>query len=197
MQGQQDLSDLQPRTYKLGGSVLEDTYAIMLEKHPESFDVMVYPALSSLHDEIVAVDKPEVTLLDRDERVQSFGDPFVARARIVPQETLSFEVTDSSFFEAFHGASEAIVLMLSTPSVRTFTVIQWLEYISLHSDELVVRTVYVAANNNIGRTTGSQLLHVCYPLNVDLDLTPKEQKIYETFDEKELDELMRDQVGEI
>ena len=196
-----DLQELQetlkPRSYKLGGTVLEDTYSTMLERHPESFDIMVYPALDSLHDEILSVAKPEITLLDRDERVQSFGEPYVARARIVPEENLNFDVTDSSFFEAFHGASEAIVLMLSVPMVKTFSVLQWLEYLSLYNDELVVRTVYIAKNNNIGRTIGAQLLHVCFPLNVNLDTTPTHLDFYEKFDEKELKEIVKDQVGEI
>lgn len=162
--------DLIPRNYKPGGDVLEHTYAVMLAKHPESFDVMVYPALDSTKNEIISVNAPEITLLDRDERLQAFGEPFQARARIVPEESLSFEVVDSAQYEAFHGASEAIHLMLSVPNVRTFSVIQWLEYLDRSNTETVIRTVYVAATRNIGRTTLAQFLHICLPLPVKLTL---------------------------
>ncbi len=173
------MNNLIPRNYKPGGDVLEHTYAVMLAKHPESFDVMVYPALDSTKNEILAVNAPEITLLDRDERLQAFGEPFQARARIVPEESLSFDVVDSAQFEAFHGASEAINLMLSVPSVRTFSVIQWLEYLDLSNTETVTRTVYVAATRNIGRTTLAQFLHVCLPLPVKLTL-PEVTEVEET-----------------
>ncbi|MBQ7609124.1 MAG: hypothetical protein IJU76_14335 [Desulfovibrionaceae bacterium] len=164
------MSDITPRNYKPGGDVLEHTYAVMLEKHPESFDVLVYPAKESLENEINALHAPEITLLDRDERLQSFGEPYQARARIVPMESVVFAPTDSALYEAF-SSGDAITLMLSTPSVRTFSVIQWKEYQTLKGTETVTRTVYVGAVKQVTRSSGIiQTLHVCFPLLAQLAL---------------------------
>ena len=156
--------DIIPRNYKPGGDVLEHTYAVMLEQHPESFDVLVFPAKESLENEINAVNAPEITLLDRDERLQSFDEPYRARARIVPMEDLIFAPTDSALFEAF-SSGDAITLMLSTPDIRTFSVIQWKEYQTLKGTETVTRTVYVGSVRQITRGSGVvQILHICFPL---------------------------------
>lgn len=156
--------DLKPRNYVPGGKVLQHTYEVMLRDHPEAFDVIVFPALRSEENEINAVDAPEITLLDRDERGQTYGEPYKCRAIIAPEETLAFSATDSELLESFHSASEAVNLLLAGRGVRTYSIIQWLEYPDMDSEETVERTVYVAATRPVGHTMNTWTIHTCFPL---------------------------------
>lgn len=168
------LQELKPRNYIPGGDVLHHSYEVMLRDHPEAFDVIVYPALPSEENEINSVDAPEITLLDRDERKQRYGEPFRCRAIIAPEDTLGFQITDSEMLEAFHGASEGINLLLSERGVRTFSLIQWLEYTDLAGEETTERTVYVASTRPIGRTMNTWNVHTCFPLFNEGDIPETE-----------------------
>lgn len=158
------MSNLSPRSYKPGAQVLNDTYATMLQSHPEAFDCIIYPAKSSEHDEIWADNAPVGTLLDRDERAQEYDTPILARALIVPRQDLAFDATDSGLYESFHAASEAMTMLLSIPGLRRHSLVQWSEYLSLESDETVERVVYVSDEKPVGRTMNAQMLYTCYPL---------------------------------
>lgn len=158
------MSQLTPRSYKPGAQVLNDTYATMLQSHPEAFDCIIYPAKSSEHNEILADNEPVGTLLDRDERAQEYDAPVLARALIVPKPDLAFDVTDSGLYESFHAASEAMTLMLSIPGLRRHSLVQWKEYLSPDSDENSDRVVFIADEKPIGRTLNAQMIYICYPL---------------------------------
>ena len=171
---------MSPRTYKPAGNVLNHSYAVMLRDHPEAFDCIIYPARSSEHNEILADNAPVGTLLDRDERAQQYDQPVQGRAMIVPTSDLAFDATDSGSYESFHSASEAINLLLSEPGLRKHTLVQWLEYRSLESEETVERTVYIADIQPMGRTLGAGMLYVCHPLpalgeipDAEVDLGPE------------------------
>lgn len=155
---------LKPRSYQPGAQALADTYATMLQSHPEAFDCLIYPAKSSEHDEILADNEPVGTLLDRDERAQEYEAPLLARAMIVPRQDLMFDATDSGQYESFHAASEALTMLLSVPGLRRHSLVQWSEYLSPDSDETVDRVVYVSNEKPIGRTLNAQMLYTCYPL---------------------------------
>ena len=57
-----------------------------------------------------------------------------------------------------------MLLLLSVPGLRTFSLVQWLEYMDMASQETVERTVYIAENIPMGRTLGAGMVHKCYPL---------------------------------
>ena len=155
---------LTPRSYRPGAKVLNETYATMLEASPEAFDCVIYPAKSSTHDEILADNAPVGALLDRDERTQDFDPPILARAMIVPSQELAFDATDSGLYESFHSAREAMTLLLSVPGLRTYTLVEWREYLSFDSEETTGRVVYIAEEKPVGRTLNAQMLYTCYPL---------------------------------
>lgn len=158
------MSQLTPRSYRPGAQVLNDTYATMLQSHPEAFDCIIYPAKSSEHNEILAENEPVGTLLDRDERAQEYDPPALGRALIVPKQELVFDATDSGLYESFHAASEAMTLMLSIPGLRRHSLVQWKEYLSLESEDTIERVVFIADEKPVGRTLNAQMLYICYPL---------------------------------
>lgn len=155
---------LKPRNHKPIGAVLRHALEVKLRDHPEAFDCLIFPALSSEHNETNSLIEPVATMLDRDERRQSYGDPIKARAMVIPDDALAFEMTDSGLYQSFGGASTAINLLLSLPGVRTFSLVQWLEYPNLDAEESVERTVYVASIQPMGRILGAGVVHVCHPL---------------------------------
>lgn len=158
------MSLLKPRSYKPDARILNDSYATMLQSHPEAFDCLVYPAKSSEHNEIIADNQPVGILLDRDERAQEYDAPVMARALIVPRQELQFDAVDSGLYESFHAASESMTMLLSFPGLRRHSLVQWSEYLELESDETVERVVYIADEKPIGRTLNAQMLYTCYPL---------------------------------
>lgn len=158
------MSDLSPRTYKPAGSVLNQSYATMLQEHPEAFDCIIYSAKSSEHDEIIADNEPVGTLLDRDERGQEYEPPILGRAMIAPKMELAFDATDSGLFESFHAASDSIALLLSENGLRKHSLVQWEEYLTLEGDETVERVVYIADMRPMGRTLNAGMIYICYPL---------------------------------
>ena len=155
---------MNPRTYKPAGGVLHETFEIMLQQHPEAFDCIVFPAKSSEHDEILADNAPVGTLLDRGERAQEYDPPVAGRAMITPNPEFTFGASESSLYESFHSAPGTIQMLVSVPGLRTYSLIRWLEYLSLDSQETVERTVYVADVRPIGRTTGAGMAYICRPL---------------------------------
>lgn len=169
--------DIKPRSYIPGGEALHHAYEVMLRDHPEAFDVIVFPALESEENEINVPDAPEITLLDREQRMQKYGEPFACRAIIAPEESLTFDTADSEMLEAFHVASEGINLLLSVRGVRTFSIIQWREYTDLSGTETAERTVYVASTKPVGRTMNTWNIHTCFPLfnEGDIPEIPEEE----------------------
>ena len=155
---------IKPRSYRPDGSVLHDAYATLLESHPEAFDCIIWPAKDSSHDEILAVNAPVATLLDRDERRQEYDEPIWGRAMIAPSQTLDFEATGSGLYESFNTATEAFNLLLSEPGLRLHTIVQWREELDLAGNECVERTVYVARVMPMARTIHAGNIYVCYPL---------------------------------
>lgn len=153
-----------PRSFRADGLVLEHTFNVMLKSHPESFDCMIWPAKDSSHDEILSVEAPEVTLLDRDERAQEYDAPIEGRAMIVPDQNLEFGATDSGLYESFNSATESINMLLSVPGLRLHSIVQWSEWLDLHGEECVERTVYIARVEPMGKTLNAGNMYVCYPL---------------------------------
>lgn len=153
-----------PRSYKPMGSVLHQTFDIMLQKHPEAFDCIVFPAKSSQYNEVLADNAPVATLLDRGERAQEYEPPVAARAMLVPNPEFIFGTDDSSLFESFHSAPTAVEMLVSVPGLRTYSLVRWREYLSLDSEKTVERTVYVADVRPMGRTVGAGVIYVCRPL---------------------------------
>lgn len=152
-----------PRSFRPDGLVLEHTHAVMLREHPEAFDCIIWPAKDASHDEILSVEAPEITLLDSDERAQQYEAPILSRAMIIPDHNLQFGATDSGLYESFNSATEAIRLLLSEP-VRKHSIVQWLEWLDLHGEECVERTVYVARVQPLGKTLNCGNIYVCFPL---------------------------------
>ena len=91
---------LVPRKYQDTSLTLRHDLAVLLRDHPEAFDCLIFPARPSEENERVTVDPPVAGLLDRDERGISYGEPIQARAYIVPQEDLAFQVVDSALYES-------------------------------------------------------------------------------------------------
>ena len=92
-----------PRSYQATAAALSHTFSVMLQSHPEAFDCLIFPAQPSEQNEIIAVDSPTVTLLDRDERAQRYGAPIKARAMLVPDGEWAFGAVDSGLYESFHS----------------------------------------------------------------------------------------------
>lgn len=155
---------MNPRTYKPAGGALHETFEIMLQKHPEAFDCIIFPAKSSEHDEILADNAPVGTLLDRDERAQEYDPPIAGRGMITPNPEFTFGASESGLFESFHSAPGTIQMIVSVPGLRTYSLIRWREYLALDSEETVERTVYVADVRPVGRTTGAGMAYICRPL---------------------------------
>ena len=156
--------NLTPRNYRPVGSTLHDTFAIMLQKHPEAFDCIIFPAKGSEYNEVVADNCAVGTLLDRDERAQAYESPVAGRAMIVPNPEVMFAADASGLFESFHSAAEAMQMLVSVPGLRTYSLVRWREYVSLEGEETVERTVYVADVRPMGRSIGAGMLYVCRPL---------------------------------
>ena len=148
-----------PRSYQATAAALSHTFSVMLQSHPEAFDCLIFPAQPSEQNEIIAVDSPTVTLLDRDERAQRYGAPIKARAMLVPDGEWAFGAVDSGLYESFHSDEEAMLLLLSVPGLRTFSLVQWLEYLDMASQETVERTRGEHPDGkDLGSRYGSQVL---------------------------------------
>lgn len=161
---------LKPRGYKPNANVLHHDYRIMLRDHPEAFDCIVFPARESAHNEINAVDVDQaVTLLDREDKRQEYDPPLLARAMLVPEETLAMGLVDSAHYEAIHEQSEGVHLILSIPA-RTYSLIQWEEYVDGGMGETVCRSVYIASSRIMGRTLNAGVVHTCFPLFAEGEL---------------------------
>lgn len=157
--------ELTPRNYHPTAAVLEHDLNTMLSQHPEAFDCIVFPAKDSNNDEIIAENSPVGTLLDRDERLQDYAEPVKARAMIVPDEGQLFGTVSSGTMENFNDTQERIKLLLSIPNLRTFSLIQWLEYPTMTSVKPIERTVYVASVQPLGRTLAAAgFSYLCFPL---------------------------------
>ena len=153
-----------PRDYKPMGGVLSHDALVVLKTHPEAFDCIVFPAKPSEYDEVIAENRPVGTLLDSDERAQEYEAPVQARAMLVPKQELDFDSTESGNCEGFTHSYDAIYLIVSLPGLRRFSLIQWLEYISVEQEETIERTVYVQDVRPMGRTLTADMVYVCYPL---------------------------------
>lgn len=153
-----------PRSFRPDGMILEHTFEVMLKSHPDAFDCIIWPAKDSSHDEILAVNKPVATLLDRDERAQEYDAPVLARAMIEPDQNLDFGATDSGLYESFNSATESFNLLFSVPGLRLHSIIQWRERLDLHGEECVERTVYIASVKPMGKTLNAGNVYVCFPL---------------------------------
>ena len=157
--------DIKPRNYHPTAAVLSHDLSIMLSHHPEAFDCIIFPALDSSHNEIVAENSPTGTLLDREERLQAYDAPVKARAMIVPDEAQMFGTVSSGSMENFHDTPEGIRLLLSMPDLRTYTLVQWMEYPTMFSADPVERTVYVSSVQPLGKTLGAAgFSYLCFPL---------------------------------
>lgn len=169
---------IKPRAYRPDGMVLDHTLAVMLKSHPEAFDCIIWPAKDSSHNEILAVNEPVATLLDRDERRQEYDAPVLGRAMIAPRQELDFEATDSGLYESFNTATEAFNLLLSEPGLRLHTIVQWRENLDLTGNECVERTVYVARVMPMAKTIYAGNVYICYPLPAcnEIPDAPKEAK---------------------
>lgn len=155
---------LVPRNYHDTSLTLAHDLQVLLNEHPESFDCLVYPAQDSEQNERTTVDGPVVGDLVRDEQAQSYGEPIQARAYIVPPPDLEFEVVDSALYESLVGHPQAVNILLSVRGIRTFSIIQWLEYLTPDKCDTVERTYYIAETKPLGRTLNADVMHVCFPL---------------------------------
>lgn len=155
---------LVPRKYQDTSMTLRHDLKVLLEDHPEAFDCLVFPARPSEENERVTLDPPVVGLLDRDERGISYGEPIQARAYMVPAAELEFQVVDSALYESITGSAPPVHILLSVPGIRTFSLIQWLEYLTPDDCNPVERTYYIKETKPMGRTLNADVLHVCYPL---------------------------------
>lgn len=155
---------LLPRNYHDTSMTLRHDLQVMLRDHPEAFDCLIYPALESEENEFVTVDGPRVGIADRDERAQSYGEPIQARAFMVPDQSLEFEAVDSALFESITGTQPPVNILLSVPGIRTYSLIQWLEYLKPDECETIERTYYVSEVKPLGRTLNAEMICVCYPL---------------------------------
>lgn len=155
---------LLPRCYHDTSMTLRHDLQVMLRDHPEAFDCLIYPALESEENEFVTVDGPRVGIADRDERAQSYGEPIQARAFMVPDQSLEFEAVDSALFESITGTLPPVNILLSVPGIRTYSLIQWLEYLKPDECETIERTYYVSEVKPLGRTLNAEMICVCYPL---------------------------------
>lgn len=191
------MSDIKPRSYKPAANVLNHSYDVMFKEHPEAFDCIIWPAKDSSHNEIIADNQPVGTLLDRDERAQEYDPPVKARALIVPSIDLDFPSTSSGSFESFHGANEAITMLLSIEGLRTNTFVQWFEYLSMESDETVERTVYISEVEPMGRTLNAQMRYVCYPLPAMGEVPDTEPEEPEQPQEPEIEEGKKDDTPDV
>lgn len=155
---------LLPRNYHDTSMTLRHDLQVMLRDHPEAFDCLVYPALESEKNEFVTVDGPRVGIADRDERAQSYGEPVQARAFMVPDQSLEFMAVDSALYESVTGTEPPVNILLSIPGIRTYSLIQWLEYLKPDECDTIERTYYVSEVKPLGRTLNAEMIHVCYPL---------------------------------
>lgn len=146
--------------------ILQADMETLLKQHPEAFDCIVFAAQED-QDEMVSSELDVVGSLESGERAQTYAKPVRCRALIAPNEEQDFGVLSSGLGENFDSAERPLALLLSIPGVRTYSLVQWLEYASpaLASDEAVTaRTVYVLKTSPIGHSMGAGVLYLCQPL---------------------------------
>lgn len=157
------ISLLKPRDYRAPARILAQDYKTMLEQDPKAFDCLIFPALGSEYDEKVAPGEDVVCALESGERAQSFDDPVLGRAMIIPDEGYGFEVLSGEVAESFVGLNTPMNILLSMP-VRNNSIIQWSEYTTPDAEEPEIRTVYVMSAKTAGRMAGAGTFYVCAPL---------------------------------
>lgn len=157
---------IKPRPHRPIADIHKHDMAIMLAKHPEAFDCLVFPAKSGDNNEVVAINKNDdvVTSLESSERRQSYDEPVVARALIIPDDAAEFGMLDDGLSESIHGGSQAINIKLSLDGVRKYSLIQWKEYGTPDATEPETKTLYVHDLKSIGHSLGVGAICVCHPL---------------------------------
>lgn len=179
---------LKPRLFKPTGGKFQHDIAVMLEQHPLAFDCIVFPAKPSEFNEQISDGTPSITMLDRDERLQSYDPPLLARAMIIPEgEDVLFGLGESGSFENFSDMSQPMRLIVSVPALRTYSLIQWKEYEEHDTDSIVDRTVYIASSLPIGRGLNCWTLHLCHPMLASGDV-PKSDTVADESEKRALTE---------
>lgn len=174
------IEQLKPRDYRAPARILAQDYKTMLEHDPKAFDCLIFPALDAEHDEKVAPGPDIVSSIESGERANSYGDPVIGRALIVPDEAYGFEVLSGEAAESFLGINAPMNILLSIP-VRNYSLIQWTEFASPDAEEAEIRTVYVLDARPVGRMAGAGTYYVCAPLPAlgeipDIQPSPEEQE---------------------
>ena len=168
--------NLQPRLFKPTGGKFQHDIAVMLEQHPLAFDCIIFPAKHSDFDEKISEDTPQITMLDRDERLQEYDEPLQARAMIIPEgDDILFGLVENGSTENFSNMQQAIRMIVSVPNLRTYSLIQWREYEEHSTDTIVDRTVYIANSIPIGRGLNMWALHQCHPMLASGDIPAVEK----------------------
>lgn len=157
------INQLKPRDYRAPASVLAKDYKTMLDNDPKAFDCVIYPALDKEHDENVTPMEDTVCALESGERSNSYADPVLGRALIVPDEAYGFDVLSGEVAESFVGLNAPVNILLSMP-VRNYSLIQWQEYAAPDAEEPETRTVYVLEARTAGRVAGAGTFYTCLPL---------------------------------
>lgn len=153
---------LNPRDFREPARILVQDYQTMLAHDPKAFDCLIFPAVPG-EEETVAVAEDPVGSLDAGERAQTYGEPVLGRAMIVPEEGLGFEVLAGEVANSFLGVTAPMNILLSMP-VRNYSLIQWREYATPDAEEPEIRTVYVLSAKAVGRVAGAGTVYVCAPL---------------------------------
>ena len=168
--------DIKPRLFKPTGGKFQHDIAVLLKQHPLAFDCIIFPAKHSDFDEQISEDTPQITMLDRDERLQEYDAPIQARAMIIPEgDDILFGLTESGGTENFSNMQQAIRMIVSVPNLRTYSLIQWREYEEHSTDTIVDRTVYIANSIPIGRGLNMWALHQCRPMLASGDIPQTEK----------------------
>lgn len=179
---------LKPRLFKPTGGKFQHDIAVMLDKHPLAFDCIIFPAKHSDFDEQISDNTPSITMLDRDERLQTYDPPVLARAMIIPEgDDILFGLGESGSFENFADMAQPMRIIVSVPDLRTYSLIQWKEYEEHSSDVIVDRTVYIASSLPIGRGLNCWTLHLCHPMLAGGDI-PKTETVADESERAKIEE---------
>lgn len=170
--------DLKPRMNVATAGSFRHDVEVLLNHHPEAFDVIVWVAKPTEENEVVAGNAKDapVTVLDREERQNAFMAPVKARAYVIPSDSILYSVSDSGEYEVPGTGSEALNLLVSV-NVTTFSLIQWQEVVSLDPEQIEERTVYVSDIRTAGHTFGNPVdICTCWPLPAAGEVPEKKEE---------------------
>ena len=153
------------RDFRARSVVLSQDLITMLDSHPDAFDCLLYRAVRSAPENVVAGLVADVVgSSEGSERRIEYADPVETRGMLVPEDGFSLLAYSGGETDGnIDSAERPIVLLLKESNVPKQSVITWMEYTDTESMKEV--RVYILESKAFGKAPVAGLKHYCISMH--------------------------------